>query len=562
MSQANQSNPDCSLEPAGNAPVWLRFRIPSTATQPEDGQSSQAIASVTYNLLEVLDRGTDATGMPALTPMKTRLVAAANASDTLNSHDANSPTAKTLQAAKEDVEAANKRLSLLEQRAKQFAGIASEAAVARVAGLQADIDTQMTSIRGLEVAQDAAETADQAVRGPLASALSAALAGLPGVLQNLPADERGAWATAYLGGTISGTSRIFQVRHVGAVLVGTDVASFPYQFRYGVTPVDLALEPVGHAAAPTQNDRLYLHVVDRIPANGSYDLYPTLIATPGEPQNSDPWRTPFNLAPAGELTAGVIDAFTDQLFNLKGPYRGNDKLKLEVKATVAAPVKTIESTTTTGANPSSSSTTKISTADKSVTLLSTELPSVHPLYRWQFVTGAVLSFLPEQKGVRELTGVTTTTGKNVTTTTAVGPNGTTVTTVETPTSTTTKTYADRLTIGGRRALGFAGFGGTLKRKDPMNRWSPRELYNPAITLSFGLPDPGDNILLGLSHEIQRNVQLFWGVHFGRVESLRGRPFDDPTDSSAPPVYKGFRHNWFVGTALNVNAIARIFKLGI
>jgi hypothetical protein len=548
--------------PKSKNAAWLRFIIPGAETVRRYELSR--ITSITYNLLEALDTGA-ATGEPPLTEIQRRIIAAAKANDALARYDQTDARALASAAAKSNLEAARKSLSVLQDRAKQFVGIASEAAVARVAELQAEIDRAQDEVDHRDAAAKKAEMENQAGRKPPVDALADAILALPPALREQTPEERKRWASQYSTGA---GGRILQLRRVGAVLVGTDLASFPYRLRYGATAVDVTLEPAGDPQPATQDYRLYLHVLDRIPAKGSYDLTAKLDVTPGAAPNSDPWRPTFPggfAALAAELTVGATTAYADELISLNGPYRGNDKLKLDVTAVIpGVPTATSETTTTTApGQPPAVTATKVSTADKQVTLLSTNLPQIHALYRFQVLTGAVLSMLRDQKGVRDLINVTTTTGTNTTTTTATGPNGTTTTVTQTPTSSTTKTYQDRLVQGkDSRVLAFAGFGATLRRVDPQKKWRLAEVLNPAVTIGFGIPDPGDNIFVGLSHEVQRNVQFYWGWHFGRLEVLRARTFDDPTDASAPPVDKQFRSKMFFGVAMNVNVIAKIFKIGL
>jgi hypothetical protein len=48
-------------------------------------------------------------------------------------------------------------------------------------------------------------------------------------------------------------------------------------------------------------------------------------------------------------------------------------------------------------------------------------------------------------------------------------------------------------------------------------WGERLIPNP--TLGFAFANPADDVFAGFSHELVRNLQFFWGWHFGKVSAI-------------------------------------------
>lgn len=85
---------------------------------------------------------------------------------------------------------------------------------------------------------------------------------------------------------------------------------------------------------------------------------------------------------------------------------------------------------------------------------------------------------------------------------------------------------------------------------------------PAPTIGFSFQNPQDNIYAGFTHEFLRNLQVFWGWHFGTTTEMVNRnDVSEEKDSTAVVTRqrRSSKGNFAVGVTFNVAVIAKVFK---
>jgi hypothetical protein len=82
---------------------------------------------------------------------------------------------------------------------------------------------------------------------------------------------------------------------------------------------------------------------------------------------------------------------------------------------------------------------------------------------------------------------------------------------------------------------------------------------PAPSVGFSLTSAADNVFVGFQSEIRRNVQLAYGIHYGRITMRGPIPVDEALVATAPNVSKAFERQGYVGLFFNLNFIKDLFK---
>jgi hypothetical protein len=450
--------------------------------------------------------------------------------DYVNSYDKRQETLAQLNIAirtkTTDLAQRNQRLTRLRQDATTFAQSRAPNAIDDLRRLQTRIDQEQTTIEQAERDLDAdrsartnLETVDQTERNKL------------GVFGTATLDELRALSK-------SNIKTAAQILKTGALLIGRTHQVFQFEFRY-VNPLNtVTLLPLGSPAVLSEGDTFYVQATNRIPAKGEYPLTYKTSVEAGKPINPEPIRPSFEIQALDGSTKeelpswNRINAYTDELAFMGDDYHGDDKITLTVST--IGPIKT-KSTTVDTTDGTAKTTSTEKTETKSFDLASVQLPQVRARYRINFVTGFIATNLREEAVTRTLAGTTT--------------SGTT----------TTRTYTTKVTSGDVRIKPVAGIMIYPKRVDPLRPISKFERFPLTPTLLFALQTaPADDIFVGGSGEIVRNVQYTVGWHYGKV-SKRITQFDDPTDSTTPPSIKVYRGAIFGGLSFNVNIVAKIFK---
>ena len=88
--------------------------------------------------------------------------------------------------------------------------------------------------------------------------------------------------------------------------------------------------------------------------------------------------------------------------------------------------------------------------------------------------------------------------------------------------------------GNPRVMPFFAFSVYLLPVDIQRQVTWRERLVPAPTIGFAFTNPANDVFVGFSHEIVRNLQFVWGLHFGVVsEQVTRNVVSEDHDATAP-----------------------------
>lgn len=199
--------------------------------------------------------------------------------------------------------------------------------------------------------------------------------------------------------------------------------------------------------------------------------------------------------------------------------------------TVNAVFRSPEAASETSMSAATSSITKTPPSDTYVTLLNLTLPQIHQLYYYNVSTGVIASSLKNPTFTR--------------TQLALPPN---------PQFTTTRDDGD---ISVAPVLMFTGYFRPLDAESP---WQRSDL-TPGLSLGFSLTSPATSFYFGGSSEIRRNVQLVYGLNYGKVNQLAPAGVVDPSSNAAPATIQRFKNGAFIGLTFNIDFIKGLFSGG-
>ncbi|MBM4353307.1 MAG: hypothetical protein FJ109_05830 [Deltaproteobacteria bacterium] len=282
------------------------------------------------------------------------------------------------------------------------------------------------------------------------------------------------------------------------------------------------LAHLGDFPRPENGDELYVQVVDRDPnvLPGPFGLNVTL--TPGTEPNPaplrpmfDPGRAAFSTEESPRPPPVVPRApLVDVILPAERELHGGDVPSLSV--------------THPGINADGKP------AD--VTLVSSVLPQVRSLYRFNLSAGMALSSLDEVKYSKK---------------TQFADDPATADTNEA----VYQTMKSGNTFQVQPLLAFTVYWLPMDIQEPVS-W--RDLL-PSPTIGFGLLSPLDNLYLGFSHEFVRNLQFVWGLHLGKVTHL----LDEEADAlelripDAPKTVEAIQAGFFGSIQFNFNFFAKL-----
>lgn len=313
------------------------------------------------------------------------------------------------------------------------------------------------------------------------------------------------------------------ITKIGGIPVGKGRKSVVYDFTSLSSRSTLHLSPLAQYPVVLYGDE-----VTAIIANVNRQVHPypfqlSLTVVAGAPINIEPVRPTFDAAAEGVRAAPAAQpafarAYVDIVLPLRGTFAPN-----------AIPEVTIATE-----RPSDADAKKLATAtlvDKA------KYPQFRALYRYNFNTGVIRSSLRRSDFIK-------------------------VRTMDDDPA-TDKVDESRYRIqeseGDPRIMPIAAFTYYLK---PVDIQSPAgaERLIPNPTIGFGIRDPLDNIFTGFSHEVLRNTQIFWGVHWGIQKELVTRnDVSEDHDASAPVTRDRFERAFTFGVTFNVASIAKVFK---
>jgi hypothetical protein len=323
---------------------------------------------------------------------------------------------------------------------------------------------------------------------------------------------------------IANSLRAGAVIKIGAIFVGAHREAVFYDFTARPSNSTLHLTPLGNYPTVTQDERLFAVIANVDTSRHPFPFRLSASVIPGTPINIEPVRPTF--AVGGE--AAFNGAPTAPVF--AQAYRD---VVLAVRDTVP-PNGIVEATITTE-RPTKEDPKKL----ESVTLVEkAKYPQSRARYRYNFASGVFRSKLRDTQYVK-------------------------VKTVDDDPATTNVNEAryriddyetDRTTRPGF-ALSYYFFPVDIQSRVGWREWLP------APTIAFAFVKPQDNIYLGLTHELWRNVQLFYGSHFGVTNELVTRNvISEDRDATAPQTRERRGKGQFTwGLTFNISAITKVFK---
>jgi len=313
-----------------------------------------------------------------------------------------------------------------------------------------------------------------------------------------------------------------RILRLGAIVPGRDRETVWYRVdpAFPGSP-SVRLVHQGDFPVLEKGDELFVQVVDRDPnvLPGPFGLGVTLTATP-EP-NPAPLRPMYDAGRRGFAQDGRSGAasvvprtpFVDVILPVERDLVGGDVPLLSITHPSAGP-----------GNP------------EDATLVSSVLPQVRTLYRFNLSAGMALSSLDEVKFTKK-------------TVTADSPDTADIN------EGVFQTVKSGNTFQVQPLLAFTVYWMPMDIQEPFS-WTD---LLPSPTIGFGLLSPLDNLYLGFSHEFVRNLQFVWGLHLGKVTHL----LDDDADAlelhspDAPKTIQAFEAGFFGSLQFNFNFFATL-----
>lgn len=324
-----------------------------------------------------------------------------------------------------------------------------------------------------------------------------------------------------------GSGRVihFVIRKVAGELVGRQLKAMYYDFATRTETSAIGLSTLGRFPIVNQDDAVFAVLANLVPRLHPYPFFVDVSAQGGAAVNTAPARPVFSAGATGEaaigaktVVTGADDAYTDVILPIRGEFAPNDILSVTIK-------------TERPDDKDPKKRTEVVLIDKA------KYPQVRALYRFNFNTGIVRSWLRDRQFVKVKT-------------IADDPG--------TEKVNEARYRIDEVKQEPRIAPLFA-FTYYLK---PVDIRGPvtHERYIPNPTLGFALTHPADDVFAGFSHEIFRNAQLFYGLHFGLVaDRLQRNDINEDQDATDPPTRKVRQSAFTFGLTFNLNIVAKIFK---
>jgi hypothetical protein len=313
------------------------------------------------------------------------------------------------------------------------------------------------------------------------------------------------------------------VLKIGGVFVGARREAVFYDFSTRADNTTLQLSPMGAYPVVTADERVFAVIanVDRSHHPFPFRLNATVSA--GTAVNVEPVRPSFEAttlemkAPDKPVSA---QAFRDVFLSIRDavPPNGNVEVTITTERPTAADPKKLETVTL---------------VDKA------KYPQFRARYRFNFATGVFNSRLRDQQFVKVRT---------------IGDD-----------PATDKVNEARYRIdaleGDRQVRPVFALSYYVFPVDIQSAVGWRDALLPAPTLAFGFVKPQDNIYLGFTHELWRNVQIFYGYHFGvKTEMVTRNVVNEDEEPTAPPTRERRAEKEFAwGLSFNLSALAKVFK---
>ncbi|MEP6960550.1 MAG: hypothetical protein ABI995_00625 [Acidobacteriota bacterium] len=337
----------------------------------------------------------------------------------------------------------------------------------------------------------------------------------------------------------------------GVVPIGRYKRPMFYRFVTSKNPeTPFRLERMGEFPVFTVNHDLYVVVVNHRQDEAPGDFQLSYGTDKGAVIDIAPVRPTFDVksveVPNNILTEATRpeggqekkelsfdNAYVDRVLPFANKFPGETILSVSVSS-YAQVVTTNKETTKAGETE-----TELVKETKTVKILDSERwPQIHSLYYFKLSTGVIATWLREPAFARVITDLEV-------------PNP------ADPDKPTPAKYKTVEQHGSVRAMPVLSFSAYITGRDVQVPWHWADLV-PAPTVAFSLTSPADNFFFGGSSEFQRNVQLIYGYHLGKINQLGPQGIANPTSDAAPTTVGRFRGNAFVGLTFNVNFVRNLF----
>lgn len=425
--------------------------------------------------------------------------------------------------AKQTVTTTQQQISSLTENIKAFAGMASEAAVQRVTAIQATLQEVRARLTTEEAASKRADTRLAAATADLRKAAERNN-GTPEQLKSR-ADRLSDFIAAKGSETQQKPYFEAAVLKLGGMLVGRNVKGVYYDLsdRSAISKVT-AVSPMGSYPVVLYGDELFAGLLNVLDTN--YPRPFTLSATAQA-------ATVINVAPARPV---FEPGKTSAEASAERPSRVTlgDRVYRDVFLPVVgnfAPNTFAEVTIVTQGQGDDGKPAEVKLVDKA------KYPPFRALYRFNFSSGVMRTNLRSHTFQK-------------------------VKIVDDDPA-TEKVNEARYRVddlqGDPRVMPIFAFSVYLVPVDIQNQVTWRERLVPAPTIGFAFTNPANDVFVGFSHEVVRNLQFVWGLHFGVVSQAVTRNVVSEDHDATAPVTRDKRDKAFAfGLTFNVNVITKIF----
>lgn len=338
-------------------------------------------------------------------------------------------------------------------------------------------------------------------------------------------------------------TRLQKVHRMGAVVVGATRKSVYYEInREGTPQQPFRLNRRWPYPTLYRGDDLYAIVTNAHPVNEPRHFTLSFTSEAGKPPDPAPVRPTIDQGRLGAAGRDFVeeeelkDAQMDVLLSFGRPLKGNEIIKTTISSYLPS-ITSDKETVITGDGAANKHET-VTEATTVKLLDAVEFPLVRDRYHYNLTTGVLHSWLREPTFIKV---------KTVVGTPAQGDR-----------PATPDEYEVRRTNGSTRVFPVFQFSFYWTPKDIQEPWTLADLI-PTPSVGFSLTSAADNVFLGFQSEIRRNVQLSYGVHYGRVTTLGPPPVDENRVPAAPNVTKEFHGKGYVGLSFNLNFVKDLFK---
>jgi hypothetical protein len=283
----------------------------------------------------------------------------------------------------------------------------------------------------------------------------------------------------------------------------------------------------------TQNDYIYAVVINRVDEIHSSPFYLTVTSEQGDFVQPTPVRPAAQvslLSGTGESQfIDQIKAYRDEILPFGRTFPGNQILTVSISTYTEV---TTQDKKTTGTTYTETKTVE----NKLVNLIdSVRYPQIRTFYRYNLTPGLIYSTL--RNSIFEK--------------------------VKYQNAESEILYRIDETKDSKSIGAIIAFTIYTKKKDIHIPLTLKEMLIPNLTIAFNLlnPNPTKNIYFGFSHEFPvRNMQLFYGAHYGEVDELMIRnEVDENKDPTAPKTTVKHKWGFVIGLKFNIDFLSKIIN---